>query len=156
MGKWKPAVEGGWHGCIACQPCAAGGYRLGCGNASAGTCATCEYGKVKAESGQWDTPCAPLESCPAGEVRIGASTTFEGSCAECAVGHFKAAAGSWDAACKKCEACPVGQYRVFCGGAADGRCAPCPPGSVQKDLRPSCIHDCGPGTTGPSCCACGV
>ncbi len=72
--------------CLACEDCAAGSYRVGCGGLTAGTCNTCQVCTqgfyLQGCGGQRAGACISCADtpCPSGMERVGCEKSSPGTC----------------------------------------------------------------------------
>lgn len=125
--------------CMACEKCASGHYRVGCGGLSAGYCAPCQddcgLGRHRigcgSEEGLWSSGvCEVCGTCGDEQYRKGCSFLSPGSCEECQDcgkgNYLQGCGGTAEGVCKDCVVCGMKDYMSeACSASKGGECAPC-------------------------------
>lgn len=124
-GKYKPAM--GNNACLSCSysGCADGTYLINCGGTLAGSCTSCEAGKISTSG---DVTCS---ACAAGKKEVGHTTCqdcetgkFSGSqasvCTDCLQGKYTASTAS-----VQCTDCAAGKKSAAVGASSESTCSAC-------------------------------
>ena len=116
--------KGSWNTvCQACDTCAAGGYRSGCGDSSTGKCTACAPGQFKAITGSWDSMCLQHNKCAKGSwTSIPGNSRSHPSCTKCEKGFYKATVSQSSTEIDSCIKCRAGRYTFNVGSAECEHC----------------------------------
>merc|ERR1711871_1132513 len=156
--------ESGSVDCKACQPCAKGKKRVGCGKISRGECPSCLQGKYKDVVGEHHTKCDACEAgkfgdklkkqdaeshcqkCVDGQYQPSSAATSCLACTPCGDGKFLGGSCKDDNAGQG-QACAAGRSKSG-ADAWDATCTDCSDGKFQNHQgQATCktCQPCGPG-----------
>ena len=124
-GKYKPAI--GNNACLSCSysGCADGTYLINCDGTLAGSCTSCEAGKISASG---DVTCT---ACAAGKKESGHTT-----CQDCETGKYSEYQASVCTDCEQgkytsstasvqCTDCAAGKKSAAVGASSESTCSAC-------------------------------
>merc|ERR1711871_76769 len=136
--------ESGSVDCKACQPCAKGKKRVGCGKISRGECPSCVQGKYKDVIGEHHTKC---DACEAGKFGDKLKKKdAESHCQKCADGQYQPSSAA--TSCLACTPCGDGKFLGgSCKGDNAGQCQACAAGRSKSgvDTWDATCTDCSDG-----------